>query len=175
MIGKGYYILSKSSGFTIAEALFVVSAISFLLVIIFASIHKNNQVTVPNKLSSDFVEIQSIIQKYSTTKNKYPCHAHDLSNKNEIIWSSEIKEAWPNSPFDTFYFISHTGDLNNPTLNDYYYIGVALDQKDALKFDQMYDDSNLKSGKFVQIDSPLTHYSYKISFIMFDSHSHCKP
>lgn len=174
MIGKQHYILSKSSGFTISEALFSISVISLLLVIIFVSTHKSNLVAVPNRLNLDFAKIQSIFDKYIETNKQYPCHSHELSNTNEKIWSSEIKEKWPQSPFDTYYFISHTGDQNNPSLNDYYYIGVALDQKDALTFDQMYDDSNLKTGKFIQIDNPLIHYSYKISYLALDSHYHCQ-
>ncbi len=168
-----HYKISKKAGFTIAEALFVFALISLVSVFLFAIFTKKEVSAVPDRLKSDFASISAIIDRYNKRHLTPICHAHLMSDSNEKRWSREVNKTWPTSPIGTVYFISHTGDQNNPGLNDFYYIGVALDEQDATMFDLLYDDNNLETGKFRHQLYPLEHYSYYLSYITSGSHSHC--
>lgn len=165
---------SKISGFTIAEATFVISVISFVISLVYSISIKTIDTSMTAQLKSDFSYINSSLTIYNKQNIKPACHAHDMSNTNEKFWAQSIDRAWPTSPADTLYFISHTGDKDNPTANDFYYIGVVLDGKDAIIFDRIEDDGNLLTGKFRSQASPLFHYSYYLSYVTIGSHSHCE-
>ncbi len=163
----------KKAGFTLPELLVVVSTILLLTSVAMAYMTKARDKSISSRLSMDFAEIKKVFEMYSTQNAQEPCHLHNMSNDNEKIWSVGYIKTWPTSPMRSKYFISHTGPVGAPTPNDFYYIGVVLDQKTASLFENQYDDGNPSTGLFRSQTSPSNHYSFQIQLTTLNSHTHC--
>lgn len=161
-------------GFSIAELLVVVAAITLLAAVSLAAVTKARDKAIVTRVNADMATLKNVVEMYRTQEAKEPCHEHDGTDAPEISWSAAYVKVWPKTPWRTAYSFEHEyvlGDQNAPSIGtDYYYLRVTgMPLEAAVLYDKLFDDNNIGSGNF-RSDGTI---SYERLFPIPNASSHC--
>jgi general secretion pathway protein G len=165
---------SSQRGFSIAELLVVVAAITLLAAISLAAVTKARDKAIVTRVNADLSTLKNVVEMYRTQEAKEPCHEHAGTDFPETSWSAAYIKVWPKTPWRTTYSFEHeytAGNQDTPTPGvHYYYLRItSMPLEAAVLYDSLFDDGNIAGGNF-RSDGTI---SYERLFPIPSTASHC--